>query len=159
MLWRARARPVRSDSLSGSKLRQRPGSPKRRELDRKRESDFVLNVVHPMAELANLVPEEVVSLPPEPFTLGSLRDGRLRVVEPIEVKPMLEEGRYLAEATELNEFGYGDNLSEALADLQAAIAELYLTLEEEQEQLGPDLASVWVVLSQKVRRADAVSCS
>ena len=27
--------------------------------------------------------EEVVSLPPETFTLNSLRDGRLRVVEPI----------------------------------------------------------------------------
>ena len=116
-----------------------------------------------MAELANLVPEEVVSLPPEPFTLGSLRDGRLRVVEPvvepIEAKPMLEGGKHVVEAPELNEFGFDDNLSEALSDLQAAIAELYFTLEDEQERLGPDLSSVWVVLSQKVRRADVFSCS
>ena len=145
--------------MSGSKLRQRPGSPKRRELDRKRESDFVLDVVHPMAELANLVPEEVVSLPPETFTLDSLRDGRLRVVEPIGVLPMFEGGKHVVEAPELNEFGFGDNLSEALSDLQAAIAELYFTLEDDQERLGPDLSSVWAELSQKVRKADAIGCS
>lgn len=61
----------------------------------------------------------------------------------------------VVEAKELNEFGYGDNFSEAIQDLQEAIAELYLTLEDEQEQLGPDLASVWAVLSRKVRRVDA----
>ena len=88
------------------------------------------------------------------FALGSLRDGRLRVVEPIEVAQMIERDKYVVEAPELNEFGFGDNLSEAIGDLQAAIAELYLTLEAEQDRLGPDLASVWGELSQKVRRAD-----
>ena len=102
--------------------------------------------------------EEVVSLPPETFTLASLPDGRLRVVEPIEVVPMLEGGKHVVEAPELNEFGFGDDLSEALSDLQAAIAELYFTLETGREQLGPDLTSVWVVLSKKVRRAGAISC-
>ena len=101
---------------------------------------------------------DVDSLPPEPLTLVSLRDGRLRVVEPIEVVPILEGGKHVVEAPELNEFGFGDNLSEALSDLQAAIAELYFTLETDREQLGPDLTSVWVVLSKKVRRAGAISC-
>ena len=100
-----------------------------------------------------------MSLPPEPFTVGSLRDGRLRVVEPIEVVPRLEGGKHVVEAPELTEFGFGDDLSEALANPQAAIAELYFTLETDQEQLGPDLSSVWVVLSRKVRRAGAISCS
>ena len=98
-------------------------------------------------------------LPPETFTLDSLRDGRLRVVEPFEVVPMLEGGKHVVEAPELNEFGFGDDLSEALSDLQAAIAELYFTLETDREQLGPDLTSVWVVLSKKARRAGAISCS
>ena len=100
-----------------------------------------------------------MSLPPETFTLDSLRDGRLRVVEPIGVLPMFEGGKHVVEAPELNEFGFGDNLSEALSDLQAAIAELYFTLEDEQERLGPDLSSVWAELSQKVRKADAIGCS
>ena len=92
---------------------------------------------------------------PERFALGSLRDGRLRVVESIEVAQMMEGGKYVVEATDLNEFGFGDNLSEAVADLQAAIAELYLTLEADQRQLGPDLAAVWGILSRKARKADA----
>ncbi len=99
-----------------------------------------------------------MSLPPEPFALGSLRDGRLRVVEPIGVLPMFEGGKHVVEAPELNEFGFGDDLSEAPSDLQAAIAELYFTLATDREQLGPDLTSVWVVLSKKVRRAGVISC-
>ena len=89
------------------------------------------------------------------LALDSLLDGRLRVVEPISVVQMVEEGACIVEAKELNEFGFGDSFSEAIRDLQEAIAELYLTLEDEQERLGPDLASVWAVLSRKVRRADA----
>ena len=105
-----------------------------------------------MVELAGSV--EAASLP-ERFTLDNLLNGRLRIVEPIEVKRMTEGGQHVVEATELNEFGFGDNLSAAIEDLQAAIAELYLTLESEQERLGPDLAKVWSVLSRKVRKADA----
>ena len=94
---------------------------------------------------------------PARFTLDSLRDGRLRVVEPIEVIPMVEGDKYVAEAPEINEFGFGDTLVGAVADLQAAIAELYFTLEAEQMRLGSDLASVWGILSRKVHRADAAS--
>ena len=93
----------------------------------------------------------------KPIRLGILLDERLRVVEPIEVVPMLEGGEHVVEATELNEFGFGNNQSEALADLQAAIAELYFTLEEDQGRLGPDLSSIWSVLSRKVCKADAIN--
>ena len=85
------------------------------------------------------------------FALGSLRDGRLRVVEPVKAVRTTEEGKCVVEAPELNEFGFGDNLSEAITDLQAAIAELYFTLEAEQDRLGPDLAMVWATLSRKVQ--------
>ena len=102
------------------------------------------------------IAEEVLSLP-ETFALGSLRDGRLRLVEPIEVAQMEEGGKCVVEAMGINEFGFGDNPSEAIKDLQAAIAELFLTLDAEQERLGPDLASVWTVLSQKVCKADAIN--
>ena len=94
---------------------------------------------------------------PASFTLDSLRDGRLSVVEPIEVIPVVEGGKHVAEAPEINEFGFGDTPVGAVADLQAAIAELYFTLEAEQRRLGPDLAAVWSTLSQKVPKADAAS--
>ena len=96
-----------------------------------------------------------VRSPSETLAVDSLHDGRLRVVEPISVVQMVEDGKCVIEATELNEFGFGDNFSEAIRDLQEAIAELYFTLEHEQGRLGPDLATVWATLSRKVRRADA----
>ena len=124
------------------------------ELDTQRESDIIPDVLPPVVELIGPMDVEL------PFrsgtlALGSLRDGRLRVVEPISVVQMAEEVNCVIEAEELNEFGFGDNFSEAIRDLQEAIAELYFTLEHEQGQLGPDLASVWATLSRKVRRADA----
>ena len=128
------------------------------ELDRQRESDNILEVIPPLLELVGSV-VAVAPAPPEKFMLGGLRDGRLRVSEPIAVAHIVEGDGYVVEAPELNEFGFGNNLSEAIQDLQAAIAELYLTLEAEQGRLGPDLESVWDVLSQKVRKADAISRS
>ena len=92
---------------------------------------------------------------PEEFLLGSLRDGRLRVVGPISVSRTAESGQIVLEAHELNEFGFGGNVSEAIADLQTAIAELYFTLDAEQDRLGPDLAAVRETLTRKIRRADA----
>jgi hypothetical protein len=134
--------------------------PRIRELNRQNEGDVILEVAPPMVEL---VPENasLVGVPssPDRFALGSLRDGRLRVVKPIDVVQMSMGGKFVVEAPELNEFGFGDGFSEAIADLQAAIAELYFTLETEQKRLGPDLAAVWSIISQKVRRADAASCS
>ncbi len=101
--------------------------------------------------------EQVDTHPQSPgrFMLERLRDERLRVAEPIEIVRTTEDGKCVVEAPELNEFGFGDNLSEAIADLQAAIAELYFTLDAEQGRLGPDLAAVRATLSRKLRRADA----
>lgn len=99
--------------------------------------------------------ESLIIPPPSSFALGTLRDGRLRVEEPFDIGRTTDAGQCVLEATEISEFGYGENLSEALADLQAAIAELYFTLETERDRLGRDLAKVWATLSRKVRRADA----
>ncbi|MDE2059838.1 MAG: hypothetical protein KGL31_04955 [candidate division NC10 bacterium] len=83
---------------------------------------------------------------PDHIFLGTLRDGRLRVQSPITVKITKENQHVIAEATELDEFGFGVNLSEALRDLQRAIVELYLTLEEGKDRLSPDLQRVWATL-------------
>ena len=125
-------------------------------LDKQTASDVILEEVPKEVEFVGSLLAEEVPEQPEIFAIGSLRDGRLRVVEAIRATQMVEGGKCVLEAPELNEFGFGDNLSEAIADLQSAIAELYLTLEAEQARLGPDLRSVWDVLSRKVRKADAV---
>jgi hypothetical protein len=87
---------------------------------------------------------------PDQILLGSLRDGRLKVRSPIKVRFATEGKHTIAEAMEINEFGFGENISEAIADLQHTIAELYLTLEEEQDRLGTDLQGVWAILQEKI---------
>lgn len=89
---------------------------------------------------------------PSTVMLGFLRDGRLRVRAAIEVVIEEAEGQIIAEAEELNEFGCGDNLTEAISDLQHAIAELYFSLEEDKDRLGPGLQKVWEVLQDKVEK-------
>lgn len=97
----------------------------------------------------------VTCSPPAPPTrvhIGSLRDGRLRVRAPIVADCRTEEKNIVLEAVELNEFGFGESIPAAIEDLQRTIAELYFTLEQEQERLGPDLQDLWSVLRQKVVR-------
>ncbi len=65
---------------------------------------------------------------------------------------MTEDKNVIAQAEELDEFGFGKNLSEALSDLQGAIVELYFTLEQEEDRLGPDLRRVWAILQEKITR-------
>jgi len=95
---------------------------------------------------------EHVEMLPNDMLLGRLRDGRLQVYSPITVKFTREHRHFVAEAGEFNEFGFGQTWSEALIDLQRAIAELYFMLDEEQARLGSDLHSTWAALQQKIRR-------
>jgi len=86
----------------------------------------------------------------EEIRLGTLQDGRLRVVTPIVVRCMVDAGTVTAEAPELCEFGYGRTASEAVRDLQRTLVELYWTLDTEQGRLGPDLQAVWGILQQRL---------
>ncbi|HSF30432.1 MAG TPA: hypothetical protein VLK82_08185 [Candidatus Tectomicrobia bacterium] len=87
---------------------------------------------------------------PDQVLLGSLHDGRLRVQAAIPDKLTTEREHLIAGAVEFEEFGFGRTLSEALVDLQRAIAELYFAFEQEQQRLGPDLQHVWGQLQQKI---------
>ncbi len=89
---------------------------------------------------------------PDKVLLGFMRDGRLQVHSPVRVEFIAESGHIVAQAVEFNEFGFGRNWSEALIDLQHAIAKLYFTLEEGQDCLGSDLRTVWATLQQKLRK-------
>ena len=107
--------------------------------------------------MTSLTQDEITSeaLPqiiPVEILIGSLRDGNLRVVAPLRVKVSREDTSFVLEAVDLNEFGFGDNLSEAIADLQSAIAELYYSLKAEPQRLGPDLQKVWQELRQAINQ-------
>jgi hypothetical protein len=110
--------------------------------------------VRPLAErasspvvLSGTMPRSV----PERLWLGALRDSRLRLVEALDVAITVEDGQVVAEAVEINEFGWGANVSEAVLDLQRAVTELYFQLEADEHRLGSELQAVWGVLRRKVR--------
>jgi hypothetical protein len=103
----------------------------------------------------NLVPIEYarsITNIPNDILLGHLLDGRLKVISPIKVVISQENEHIIAEAVEVNEFGFGNNFSEALIDLQHALAELYYTLGSENERLGSDLLNVWQTLQNKITK-------
>lgn len=85
--------------------------------------------------------------------LGSLRDRRLRVKTPIQIKIETENDQFIAEAAEYNEFGFGDNPWAALADLQHALVELYFELERQHANLGRDLRGIWEKLTKNIEKA------
>lgn len=92
---------------------------------------------------------------PSRFGLGYLREGRLRVIEPIYVSWTIENDQVVAEASEINEYGEGGTLDEAIKDLQASIAELYFELDEHKDRLGVDLQLIYETLKRKLHRIDA----
>lgn len=96
---------------------------------------------------------EEISDGTDEFLLGTLGHRRLRVHLPFAVKLDTENEDYIAEVEVISEFGFGKSISEAVADLQRAIVDLYFTLEEDQNRLGPDLDSVWRTLQEMVSRA------
>lgn len=91
------------------------------------------------------------SLVPGQLMVGHLLDSRLRVFAPFLVQFAAVDGHVVAEASDFNEFGYGANTSEALRDLQHALAELYFELEAMQDKLGPDLLAVWNEMRSRIR--------
>lgn len=106
---------------------------------------FVLPDSVALAQLASkVVPDSVL--------MGSLGDGRLRVISPVRVRLEVEQGSVIAEAEGFDEFGYGRTVSEALRDLQRALVELYFSLQAEEERLGPDLRVLWMRLQETLRR-------
>ena len=86
----------------------------------------------------------------ESTLLATLNDARLRVRQPFQVTMATENDDFIAEAVEIDEFGFGKNPSAAVRDLQLTIVELYFTLKGEAHRLGPDLKRVFRVLESKL---------
>ena len=105
----------------------------------------------PLFELQTELIETVGPTPPSTMLLGALRNPRLHLIVPLTITFERENNDIVAYCEELEEFGFGTHLTEAIEDLQAAIAELYFTLKEENDRLGSDLARVWDSLHQKTK--------
>jgi hypothetical protein len=64
---------------------------------------------------------------------------KLRLVEPIPLVIKRSEKLFVVEHQEMEEFGSGATLGDALVDFGKNLAELFFRLEEDRDRLGPDL--------------------
>ncbi len=76
---------------------------------------------------------------PEDILFGAVLDRRLRVKKPIPVTISKDESGVVVSSSELEDFGCGANISEALDDFAKTLAELYFSLKENADRLGDDL--------------------
>lgn len=119
-------------------------------LDEGRSEEEPLKVLLPFPLLTDQIVAVGPTLP-KTMLLGALRDPRLRLIAPLPITFERENDKIVAYCEELEEFGFGTHLTEAIADLQATIAELYFTLKKENNRLGSDLTRTWDSLRQKIK--------
>lgn len=92
---------------------------------------------------------------PKTIRLAAILDARLKVTKPFIVEVDRTGAQVTARAQEIEEFGIGPHTGDALEDLGKTIAELYFTLEQRAEDLGPDLRRVRAVLHQHLHQVHA----
>lgn len=76
---------------------------------------------------------------PSSILLGTLDRPTVRVTQAIPLKVTREDGTIAVAWEDLNEFGYAENLSDAIRDFQRNVAELFIELETDCDRLGPAL--------------------
>lgn len=82
-----------------------------------------------------------------PILLYSLRHPQLKLKEPLAVLLEDDGEQIIAYSYDLETFGYGDTEGEALDDLRQTVVDLYLSLKDNQDCLGPLPAKIWDYLS------------
>ena len=94
--------------------------------------------------------EEVTRLGPEAtdrVTVGFLRDSRLRVYSPFQASVRRDSNGVMVQVSDdINVYGRGQSLSEAIIDFQHAVAELYFTLKADEGHLGRGVEVTWNAL-------------
>ena len=85
-------------------------------------------------------------------TIENLGDPRLEVLVPFHVEILRDPEGVTVHDPETEVFGTGESEALALEDFQAALAELFLTLDEDRAGLGPALQETLRLLEAKVRK-------
>jgi hypothetical protein len=87
---------------------------------------------------------------PERLLFGALDDPELRLKRAIPLSLSVEESEIVVMWAEVDEFGHGSTMGEALDDLGHTLRELYRSLYAREAQLGPDLQSVKQILGKYI---------
>jgi hypothetical protein len=83
---------------------------------------------------------------PATLFLSSLHHPQLRLQMPLGLRIERENGHVMAWSDDLEEIGYGPTLGAAVEDFQRTVVELYESLHDAQDHLGPDMERLWRVL-------------
>jgi hypothetical protein len=86
---------------------------------------------------------------PDHLLLGTVGDDRLRVLKPIPLDVSVEDVHVVVSWTEVDEFGSGDTLSQAIDDFSASLLQLRDHLLQ-AVSLGPDLQRVQSIVNEYV---------
>jgi len=84
--------------------------------------------------------------------LGALGTPTLKVINPIPVNVTRGKGMWVLEVSAISEFGCGDDLQEAMSDLQGTLRELFETLHAGSAKLGRDLKRVFAWLEMHIEK-------
>ncbi|MEW6417553.1 MAG: hypothetical protein AB1480_05450 [Nitrospirota bacterium] len=102
-----------------------------------------------MVEIAaKKIPYRVI---PYHLEIRSLHNDRLEIDSPVSVLVEEEEEQIIAYAPDLEIYGCGYDLAEALDDLRGSIVDMYYDLDKDKDKLGVDLKKVWDYLSSITR--------
>ena len=86
------------------------------------------------------------------LAIGTLGSPLVRPKKPIRLSVAREGSYFTARWEVIAEFGYGENLTDAIEDFQKTVLDLFERLEDDESRLGPDLAAILAVLREYLSR-------
>ncbi len=107
-----------------------------------------LDLDRPMHPVASIRFDRRSPLIPGTILFGSIPDRRLRFRRPIPIEIYKDDASIIARTTELDEFGYGTSMGEALDDIGRTLAEEFIFLSEHAGQLSDGMQSHFQKLSE-----------
>jgi hypothetical protein len=102
-----------------------------------------------------VIPPQIELLPIPREILFAASPGRgLYFKKPISLTIYREQEAYIAYASDIEEFGYGESVAQALDDFGKTICELYLSLSKDKDRLGRHLHRQFAKLNEflEIRR-------
>ncbi len=108
--------------------------------------------IAPHSDRLTITPKSILpKKSPSRIQFGMIRSRRLRIIAPITVQLERKGDTVVARWEEIEEFGYGRNISESVDDFGRTIEELFFSLADQKDHLGPDLKGVFATISKYIQ--------
>lgn len=92
-----------------------------------------------------------------PFPLDNIRSTRIKLNKSVNILIEKNNSEIVVDCPDLDLYGVGDSLQEAIMDLSENIEELYFTLKKSgPSKLGPHMLNIWEFLKSIVSEINAI---